>query len=93
MALTCGMGTLYAQNVVKNETFITVNGTKMYLHKIRPGETIEAIAKAYNTTVQIISMNNQDLQGKFPEGVMIKIPATRRKHNCSSCVHYTIFLL
>ncbi|MBQ5549998.1 MAG: LysM peptidoglycan-binding domain-containing protein, partial [Bacteroidales bacterium] len=76
MALTCGMGTLYAQNVVKNETFITVNGTKMYLHKIRPGETIEAIAKAYNTTVQIISMNNQDLQGKFPEGVMIKIPAT-----------------
>ena len=76
IALTCGIGTLYAQNVVKNETFITVNGTKMYLHKIRPGETIEAIAKAYNTTVQIISMHNQERQGKFPEGVMIKIPAT-----------------
>ena len=76
MALACGIGSLCAQTVVKNETFISVNGKKMYLHKIRKGETIEAIAKAYNTTVQIISMNNQDLQGKFPEGVMIKIPDT-----------------
>lgn len=76
MALACGIGSLCAQTVVKNETFISVNGKKMYLHKIRKGETIEAIANAYNTTVQIISMNNQDLQGKFPEGVMIRIPDT-----------------
>lgn len=74
MALACLVGPLYAQNVIKNETFVAINGVKMYLHKIRPGETIEAIAKAYNTTVQIISMNNQNLNGKFPEGVMLKIP-------------------
>ncbi|MBP5682995.1 MAG: LysM peptidoglycan-binding domain-containing protein [Bacteroidales bacterium] len=76
MALACGIGPLYAQNVVKTETFISVNGIKMYLHKIRSGETIEAIAKAYNTTVQIISMHNQQYNGKFPEGIMLKIPAT-----------------
>ncbi len=74
MALACLAGPLYAQNVIKNETFVAINGVKMYLHKIRPGETIDAIAKAYNTTVQIISMNNQNLNGKFPEGVMLKIP-------------------
>ena len=60
MALACSVGTIDAQNVIKSETFIAMNGVKMYLHKIRPGETIEAIAKAYNTTVQIISMNNQN---------------------------------
>ncbi len=74
MALACSVGTIDAQNVIKSETFIAMNGVKMYLHKIRPGETIEAIAKAYNTTVQIISMNNQNLNGKFPEGVMLRIP-------------------
>jgi len=74
MALACCVSNLNAQNVIKNETFVAIGGVKMYLHKIRPGETIEAIAKAYNTTVQIISMNNQHLNGKFPEGVMLRIP-------------------
>ena len=34
MALACGVGSLYAQNVVKNENFITVNGMKMYLSTV-----------------------------------------------------------
>ncbi|MBQ1697302.1 MAG: LysM peptidoglycan-binding domain-containing protein [Bacteroidales bacterium] len=74
VALACGVGSLCAQTVIKSETFVPINGVKMYIHKMRPGETIEAIAKAYNTTVQIISMNNQDLKGKFQEGVMLRIP-------------------
>ena len=75
MALACGIGTLYAQEVKKTETFITVNGMKMYLHKINSGETVDAIAKAYGTTVQIIKMNNQQLNGEFKEGYILRIPA------------------
>ncbi len=84
MALVCGAGTLYAQKVVKNETFVALNGVKMYLHKIRPGETIEAIAEAYSTTVQAISMNNQQYNGKFPEGVMLRIPVDADNRTGSS---------
>lgn len=75
LSLTCGMGTLNAQTVEKTDRFISMNGTKYYLHTIKAGETIEAIAKAYNTTVQVISMNNQERMGKFPEGIILKIPA------------------
>lgn len=70
--------------VIKNETFVRINGVKMYIHKMRPGETIEDIAKAYNTTVQIISINNQDLKGKFQEGVMLKIPDPTENFTSSS---------
>ena len=97
MALACGVGSLYAQNVVKNENFITVNGMKMYLHKIRPGETIEAIAKAYNTTVQIISMHNQERQGKGKMPVTIAVrPEEFTMHmdgeGLDAVVNYSVFL-
>ncbi len=74
LALAFGAAPIQAQNVVKTENFVAINGVKMYLHKMRPGETIEAIAKAYNTTVQVISMNNQQFGGKFPTGAMLRIP-------------------
>ena len=69
VALACGVGSLCAQTVIKSETFVPINGVKMYIHKMRPGETIEAIAKAYNTTEDMQSLlavniyNN--LYGKF----------------------------
>lgn len=74
LAMACGIGQIQAQNVERTERFISMNGTKYYLHTIKSGESIEAIAKAYNTTVQVISMNNKERMGKFPEGILIRIP-------------------
>ncbi len=69
----CLAGTLSAQ-VVKSDRFISMNGTRYYLHKITEGQSLEDIAKAYQTTVQDIKMNNQDKTGKFQPGILIKIP-------------------
>jgi len=73
MAIVCLAGTLSAQ-VEKSERFISMNGTRYYLHKITEGQSLDDIAKAYQTTVQDIKMNNQDKMGKFQPGILIKIP-------------------
>ncbi len=73
MAIVCLSGMLKAQ-VERTNRFIDMNGTKYYLHTIKPGQTLEAIAESYETTVQSIKMNNQDKMGNFKEGMIIKIP-------------------
>ena len=73
MAVVCLGGILHAQ-VERTDRFIDMNGTKYYLHTIKPGQTLEAIAQTYETTVQSIKMNNQDKMGNFKEGIIIKIP-------------------
>ena len=62
-----------AQTVEKSQQFMLILGTKYYLHTIREGETLEAIAEAYSTTVQEIKMNNQGVQ-EIRAGVLIKVP-------------------
>lgn len=73
MAVICLNGTIMAQ-VERTDRFIDMNGTKYYLHTIKAGQTLEAIAESYETTVQAIKMNNQDKLGNFQEGMLIKIP-------------------
>ena len=61
------------QTVEKSQQFMLILGTKYYLHTVKQGETLEAIAEAYNTTVQEIKMNNQGVPNIQP-GVLIKVP-------------------
>ncbi|MCQ2252321.1 MAG: LysM peptidoglycan-binding domain-containing protein [Bacteroidales bacterium] len=94
LAIACGLGgTVQAQTVVKTERFTQMNGTKYYLHTIKGGESIEAIAKAYNTTVQVISMNNQERMGKFPEGIVIRIPVLAENATPASTQEYAYHLV
>ncbi|MBQ5452387.1 MAG: LysM peptidoglycan-binding domain-containing protein [Bacteroidales bacterium] len=71
-ALSC-FNAAFSQTIEKSESFIMLFGTKYYLHTIKEGQTLETIAKAYNTTVQEIKMNNQGVQN-FQAGVLIKVP-------------------
>ncbi len=72
MVLMCS--TVLSAQVKKSDVFVQIFGTKYYLHTIKAGETIDAIAKAYNVTVQEINMENKALVGKMTEGTSIKIP-------------------
>lgn len=62
-----------AQEIQKSQTFVQLFGTKYYLHTMRSGETLDAIAKAYNTTVQEIKINNVSISNYQP-GVVIRVP-------------------
>ena len=72
MVLMCS--TVLSAQVKKSDVFVQIFGTKYYLHTNKAGETIDAIAKAYNVTVQEINMENKALVGKMTEGTSIKIP-------------------
>ncbi|MCQ2974062.1 MAG: LysM peptidoglycan-binding domain-containing protein [Bacteroidales bacterium] len=65
---------LNAQNVKKSEVFVQLFGTKYYLHTIKDGETVDAIARAYGVSIQDINMQNKALVGKMTPGTRIKIP-------------------
>lgn len=71
-ALVCFVEAL-GQTVEKSEKFVQIFGTKYYLHTMKTGETLEAIAGAYNTTIQEIKMNNQGVSN-FQAGVLLRIP-------------------
>ncbi|MBR4215853.1 MAG: LysM peptidoglycan-binding domain-containing protein [Bacteroidales bacterium] len=70
--MCCGI--MQAQQVKKSDIFVQIFGTKYYLHTVREGETLDAIAKAYGVTVQEINMENKALGGKISAGTSLKIP-------------------
>ena len=73
LAMAC-CGMVQAQQVKKSDIFVQIFGTKYYLHTVKEGETLEAIAHAYGVTVQEINMENKALAGKISAGTSLKIP-------------------
>jgi LysM repeat protein/ABC-type branched-subunit amino acid transport system substrate-binding protein len=66
----------FAQNgAVKKSTKIeTIDGKKYYDHKVEKGQTLYAISKAYDLTVNDILLENPDALNGIHPGQILKIP-------------------
>lgn len=72
--------TVFGQNVPKiavSTEKVNVNGTIMLVHKVKGGETLYSIAKAYNVTIDEIVRQNEFLKAGLKEGSTIYIPSSK----------------
>ena len=65
----------FGQEIKKSTTTVQLFGTKYYLHTVKEGETLQAIAKAYGVTVSDITSQNKDKVGNIVPGIILKIPS------------------
>lgn len=69
----------YSQNVpqitVSSEK-VKVNGSILYVHKVKAGETLYSLAKAYSVTIDEIVRQNESLKNGLKEGTTIYIPSS-----------------
>jgi LysM repeat protein len=65
---------LSAQNIEKSELIETIDGRDYYLHFVKPGETLFAIARAYDITVNEIFKLNPESGKGISQGDVLKIP-------------------
>ncbi|HEU4718626.1 MAG TPA: LysM peptidoglycan-binding domain-containing protein [Bacteroidia bacterium] len=73
---------LHAQNdggVKKSAKTEIVDGKKYYLHKVEKGQTLYAIAKAYDLTVNDIIVENPDAMNGIHPGQVLRIPFEKPK--------------
>lgn len=54
---------------------VKVSGEVVYVHKVKGGETLYSLAKAYNVTIDDIVRRNESLKGGLKEGSVIYIPS------------------
>ena len=55
---------------------VKVNGSVLYVHKVKGGETLYSLAKAYNVTIDDIVRQNESLKSGLKEGTTIYIPSS-----------------
>lgn len=55
----------------------TINGKLFVVHKVSPKETLYAISKRYNTTVDAIVQQNPEVSSGLDIGQVIKVPYTK----------------
>lgn len=68
----------YGQNVPQitvSKEKVKVNGVVMFVHKVKGGETLYSLAKAYNVTIDDIVRQNESLKNGLKEGSTIYIPS------------------
>ena len=63
------------QITVSNEK-VKVNGAVMFVHKVKGGETLYSLSKAYHVTIEDIVRNNKGLEAGLKEGSTIYIPSS-----------------
>jgi len=68
--------TVLSQEVIvkKSDIIENINGSDCYLHFVKKGETLYAIARAYNITVNEIFKTNPESRSGIKPGVILKIP-------------------
>ena len=69
----------YSQNapqITLSTEKVKVNGSVMYVHKVKGGETLYSLAKAYNVTIDDIVRQNESLKSGLKEGATIYIPSS-----------------
>ena len=55
---------------------VKVNGSVLYVHKVKGGETLYSLAKAYNVAIDDIVRQNESLKSGLKEGTTIYIPSS-----------------
>lgn len=73
----CGFP-LHSQEVKKSKKTEYVEGKKYYLHTVEKGQTLYAIAKAYDLTVNDILVENPDALNGIKPGQVLRIPAEKK---------------
>lgn len=74
MAAGIAYGQTSPQITVSTEK-VKVNGEVMLVHKVKGGETLYSISKAYNVTIDEIVRMNESLKAGLKEGSTIYIPS------------------
>ncbi len=55
---------------------VKVNGAVMFVHKVKGGETLYSLSKAYHVAIDDIVRNNENLKAGLKEGSTIYIPSS-----------------
>lgn len=77
--LLIAAGALYGQispKITVSTEKVKVNGEVMLVHKVKGGETLYSISKAYNVTIDEIVRKNESLKAGLKEGSTIYIPSS-----------------
>ena len=75
LAATAAYSQSSPQITVSSEK-VKVNGSVLYVHKVKGGETLYSLAKAYNVTIDDIVRQNESLKSGLKEGTTIYIPSS-----------------
>ena len=65
-----------APQIAVSSEKVKVNGNVMHVHKVKGGETLYSLAKAYNVAIDDIVRHNESLKNGLKEGTTIYIPAS-----------------
>lgn len=69
---------IHSQEIKSNKTQV-INGVKYYMHTVAKGQTLYAIAKLYDRTVNDIVIENTDAIDGIKPGQILKIPVDKIK--------------
>lgn len=69
---------LWALAAVKSPTIVRIGGAKYYVHVVRPGETLYALAKTYEVDERTITAENPSAAEGLRAGMSLKIPVPQQ---------------
>lgn len=67
-------GSLSVLAVERSQTIVSINGARYYVHTVQPGETLYALARAYQVDEQVIVKDNPSIAGGLKASENIRIP-------------------
>ncbi|MES2139443.1 MAG: LysM peptidoglycan-binding domain-containing protein [Bacteroidota bacterium] len=65
--------------ILKSKNLTTINGVKYYLHTVEKGQTLFAIAKSYDLTLNDIVIENPEAIDGIKPGQVLKVPLKKAK--------------
>lgn len=74
----------FSQAQIKSSNIQTIEGKKFYIHKIEKSQSLYAISKLYNTSIDNLYLVNPELKSGAKAGQEIKIPVTPLNATLSS---------
>lgn len=64
-----------APQIAVSQEKVKINGNIMFVHRVKAGETLYSLAKAYSVTIDDIVRQNESLKNGLKEGTVIYIPS------------------
>ncbi|MES2395756.1 MAG: LysM peptidoglycan-binding domain-containing protein, partial [Bacteroidota bacterium] len=68
-----------AGGILKSKNVTTINGVKYYLHTVEKGQTLFAIAKGYELSLNDIVIENPEAIDGIKPGQVLKVPIKKAK--------------
>ncbi|MCX6257915.1 MAG: LysM peptidoglycan-binding domain-containing protein [Bacteroidia bacterium] len=70
-----------SSEVTRSADKVLISGKQYYLHVVKPGQTLYAIAKAYNVREEDIIAENPDAADGLKEGKSLKVPVLKGRNS------------